>query len=188
MKPITLKDIASALNTSVATVSRALSNSSEISEDTKQRVVEYAKTHNYRYNTVAKMLKTGRSKNIVLIVPSLDNRFLSKLLSLLERQIALIGYHLIVMQSHSSPYIELECLESCYYKGIDGLVILSMGSGAVKSRLELMVQEGMAIVDINELYGSMVSSFVEADWRSELEDRITTLSKDISRHIVEQLN
>src|SRR5690606_9963967 len=41
-KPITIKDIAQALGLSASTVSRALSDSHEINEETKRRVLEYA--------------------------------------------------------------------------------------------------------------------------------------------------
>ncbi|MBD3750310.1 MAG: LacI family DNA-binding transcriptional regulator [Sphingobacteriales bacterium] len=40
MKPTTMKDIAQALGFSVSTVSRALSDSYEISEDTKKKVLD----------------------------------------------------------------------------------------------------------------------------------------------------
>ncbi|MGB3104377.1 LacI family DNA-binding transcriptional regulator [Sphingobacterium siyangense] len=181
MKSITIKDIAIALGTSTATVSRALSNSTEVSEETKKRVLEYAKIHNFRYNTVAKMLKTGRSKIVALIVPDLGNLFFSKLLSLLERQITPIGYHLIVMQTHSNPDIELECIESCYFKGIDGLIILSVGNDAVKSRLELMLKEGLAVVDISDLE----NKYSNADWGLKFENHISSILKNICLEITD---
>ena len=65
---ITIKDIAKALNLSVSTVSKALRGSHEISEETKQQVLAYARENNYKPNPIAQSLKRGRSKSIGVIV------------------------------------------------------------------------------------------------------------------------
>lgn len=62
MSNVTLRDIAQALNVSVSKVSKALSDSYEISEETKRRVLDYAEKHNYTPNRFAKCLKTGEAK------------------------------------------------------------------------------------------------------------------------------
>ena len=54
---ITIKDIAKALGLSTSTVSRSLSDSYEISLETKQKVINYAKENNYRPNPIALSLK-----------------------------------------------------------------------------------------------------------------------------------
>ena len=45
--PITMKDIAEALNVSVATVSRALSGNKAISEKRRKEIQDYAREHNF---------------------------------------------------------------------------------------------------------------------------------------------
>ncbi|MFA6278118.1 MAG: LacI family DNA-binding transcriptional regulator, partial [Pedobacter sp.] len=54
---ITLRDIAKALNLSISTVSRALTDSYQIGDETKQKVIAYAKEHHYIPNRMAKSLK-----------------------------------------------------------------------------------------------------------------------------------
>lgn len=49
-EPITIKDIAKALDLSIATVSRALRDSYKISPETKKKVLDYAAANNYRPN------------------------------------------------------------------------------------------------------------------------------------------
>jgi len=70
-----LKDIGLALNKSAATVSKALSNSSEISEETKKMVLDYANKHNFRFNTLARTLRKGNSRLIGLILPYINTPF-----------------------------------------------------------------------------------------------------------------
>lgn len=71
----TLKDIANTLGISVSTASRALRNGYEISEQTKQLVIEYAKTINFKVNPIAKSLKHRKSHSIGIIVPDLTADF-----------------------------------------------------------------------------------------------------------------
>ena len=61
---ITIKDIARALNISPSTVSRALKNHPDISQDTKNAVNKYAKDFNYKPNTLALSLRMSKNNTI----------------------------------------------------------------------------------------------------------------------------
>lgn len=64
-----LKDLARTLGLSPTTVSRALNGYPEVSAATRARVSEAAKAHNYRPNTQAKRLATGRAMAIGHVIP-----------------------------------------------------------------------------------------------------------------------
>ncbi|NDV00662.1 LacI family DNA-binding transcriptional regulator [Pseudoroseicyclus tamaricis] len=64
-----LKELAQNLGLSQTTVSRALNGYPEVSETTRRRVVDAARQHNYRPNTRAKGLATGRSMAIGHVIP-----------------------------------------------------------------------------------------------------------------------
>lgn len=59
MKRVTLKQLAKELGVSASTVSKALNDSYEISEPTKQKIIRYANKNNYVPNNIAKKLKIG---------------------------------------------------------------------------------------------------------------------------------
>ena len=61
-KRITLKKIASEFGVSIATVSKALNNSNEISTATKEKIQLYAKKHHYKPNSVALSLLNKKTK------------------------------------------------------------------------------------------------------------------------------
>ncbi|MBQ5674326.1 MAG: LacI family DNA-binding transcriptional regulator, partial [Lachnospiraceae bacterium] len=61
---VSMKDIAAACNVSVATVSKALNNHSDIGEETRQLVKRTAKEMGYHPNFSARALKTHRSYNL----------------------------------------------------------------------------------------------------------------------------
>ena len=66
---MTLKELAQTLGLSPTTVSRALNGYPEVNEDTRRRVTEAARLHNYRPNTQAKRLATGRAMAIGHVIP-----------------------------------------------------------------------------------------------------------------------
>ena len=69
---ITIKDIARILNVSHTTVSRALNDSSLISEDTKAKVKKVAQKYNYSPNVIARSLVLSKSHNIGLFFSTLQ--------------------------------------------------------------------------------------------------------------------
>ena len=62
-RKVTLKQIAKDLNVSISTVSKSIRNSSEIGEETRQKVQAYAKLHHYTPNNIALSLKKQKNKN-----------------------------------------------------------------------------------------------------------------------------
>ncbi|TKD17382.1 LacI family DNA-binding transcriptional regulator [Rhodobacter capsulatus] len=64
-----LKDLAQHLGLSPTTVSRALNGFPEVAEATRARVEAAARQHNYRPNTQAKRLATGRAMAIGHVIP-----------------------------------------------------------------------------------------------------------------------
>ena len=71
-KKITVKDISIALNVSASTVSRALKNSSEISQKTKELIWEKAKEMGYLPNIPVYMQKQN-NRVILFLIDSLNN-------------------------------------------------------------------------------------------------------------------
>lgn len=64
-----LRELSSALGLSQTTVSRALNGYPEVAKATRERVLDAAKRHNYRPNTRAKALATGRAMAIGHVIP-----------------------------------------------------------------------------------------------------------------------
>ena len=64
-----LKELSERLGLSPTTVSRALNGYPEVNEETRQRVMAAAKRHNYRPNTRAIRLATGRAMAVGHVIP-----------------------------------------------------------------------------------------------------------------------
>lgn len=119
----TLKQIAKELGFSVSTVSKALNNSSEISELTKIKIQEFAKLKNYKPNVVALNLKNRQTKTIGVILPNILNSFFAKVFTGIEKVAEEKGYHIITCISNESLEKEIHALELLSNGTVDGFIL-----------------------------------------------------------------
>jgi LacI family transcriptional regulator len=73
--PITIRDIAKKLNLSIAAVSRAMDGYPDISEETRQRVIQTAREMGYVPNRAARQLRRKKADAIGYVLPSNTPRF-----------------------------------------------------------------------------------------------------------------
>jgi len=123
MNNTTLKKISEILGLSISTISRALKDHPDISDKTKQRVVELATTLDYEPNAHAINLRTSNSKLFGLIVPSISNNFYTAFISSLEEECRRNGYSLMILQSGDDPNIEISNLKLFRQNRITGLFL-----------------------------------------------------------------
>ncbi|NLP57440.1 LacI family DNA-binding transcriptional regulator [Lutibacter sp. B1] len=121
-KRITIKQIAKALHVSISTVSKALNDSYEISEETKQKIQQYAKEHNYKPNTLALSLQNKKTKTIGIIIPNILNHFFAKILRGIETVCAEKGYNIITCITNESYQKEVNTMNMLSNGTIDGFI------------------------------------------------------------------
>ena len=95
-RKVTLKQIAKELDVSISTVSKALRNSPEISEDTKEKVQAFAKLYNYKPNNIALSLKNRKTRTIGVIIPEIVHYFFAKVIKGIEVVALERGYNVII--------------------------------------------------------------------------------------------
>ena len=120
---ITIKDIAKALKVSTGTVSKAMQDYPDISDETKKKVKEYAKKIGYEPNIHAAFLRTKKTRLIGIVVPNLNTNYYSKLVASLIVRITEKGYLPIVLNSNESEQVEGENLERLIRQKVDGIFI-----------------------------------------------------------------
>lgn len=148
-RKITLKQIARELDVSISTVSKALRNSVEISDDTKQKIQAFAKLYNYRPNNIALSLKNRRTNTIGIIIPEIVHHFFSKVIRGVELVANKRGYNVIIGLSNESFSKEVINMEMLANGSIDGFII-----SLAKETLQLQdyhhfnetINQGMPIV------------------------------------------
>ncbi|CAM3790204.1 LacI family DNA-binding transcriptional regulator [Flavobacterium cucumis] len=119
----TLKQIALEFGVSISTVSKALSDSPEISEATKIKIQEYAALQNYKPNSIAKNLKNQRTNTIGVIIPNILNPFFAKVFSGIEQEALQKGYNVITGISNESLHKEKQVMDMLNNGTIDGFIV-----------------------------------------------------------------
>ena len=122
-KKVTLQDLARKLQTTPATVSRALQDHPRISPKMKKAVADLAREMNYHPDPVAHHLRTGRGSVIGVIVPRIDRTFFSSVIGGVERVAGEAGYSVIISQSNESSEKEKAAVRAMLAKKVDALAV-----------------------------------------------------------------
>ncbi|CAN5312654.1 LacI family DNA-binding transcriptional regulator [soil metagenome] len=148
-KKLTLKQIAKELDVSVSTVSKALRDSIEISEDTRQKIKAFAKLYNYKPNNIALSLKNRKTKTIGVIIPEIVHHFFTTVISGIEQVANEKGYNVIICMSNNSFYKEVINMELLANGSTDGF-ILSVAKETQQKKdyhhLKEVIDQGMPLV------------------------------------------
>ena len=148
-RKITLKHIARELDVSISTVSKALKNSEEIGQDTKEKIQAFARLYNYRPNNIAISLKNKRTKNIGVIIPDIVHHFFTTVFRGIEHYANAQGYNVIVCVSDESFDKEVINMEMLANGSIDGFIMALAGETQLKNdynHLREVTEQGIPLV------------------------------------------
>lgn len=129
MPAIKLKQLAEALNLTVASVSRALRDSPEISPQTKERVCQLAAELNYQPNAYASSLRCHVSRTIAVVIPKVTNHFFALAINGIEEVARQSGFHVLICLTHDDYAREAAILQHLGGGRTDGL-LMSVASGS----------------------------------------------------------
>ena len=165
-RKITLKQIAKELDVSISTVSKSLRDSTEISEDTRQKVQAFAKLYNYKPNNIALSLKNRKSKTICIIIPEIIHHFFATVISGVEHVANKKGYNVIVCLSDESFDKEVINMEMLANGSIDGF-IMSLSKETQQKRdfhhITEVINQGMPVVMFDRVTNDILCDKVIID-------------------------
>lgn len=119
---VTITDIAKELKVTPATVSRALSNHPGISFKTKEAVQKTASRLNYKKNSIASSLQSGKTNVIGVIIPSAEINFFGSVVHGIESIANLNGYNVLIYQSNENMEHEANGIETFLSARVDGIL------------------------------------------------------------------
>ncbi|WP_212949282.1 LacI family DNA-binding transcriptional regulator [Siminovitchia terrae] len=122
---ITIYDVAEAANVSIATVSKVINNTGNISDKTRKRVKQAMKDLEYHPNILASALMGKQTKTIGLLIPDLANPFFSELARRIEDRGHELGYNLVICNTDYDGDKEDKYLQLLNQKMVDGFVLAS---------------------------------------------------------------
>jgi LacI family transcriptional regulator len=119
----TIVDIAKTLGISPSTVSRALNNSLEINENTRNEVIRVANELDYRPNLLAQSLHRGETHTIGVVIPDIQRPFFAGVVAGIQKVASEAGYRVMICQSNESHNTETLNVQALMASRVDGLLI-----------------------------------------------------------------
>jgi len=157
----TMKSIARDLGVSTCTISRVFHNRSDISPETRKRVLQRLRAVKYRPNPAARALSTGRMHLIGLIVPDLVHPFFAEIAKVVSAQLSPKGYGLVVFSSEDDPKIERDRVRQAMALGVDALVLASVERDS--RTLRPCLERPAPLVLLDRRFPDLRSRFVGVD-------------------------
>ncbi len=123
-KQATINDVAKYANVSTATVSRYLANNGyPIKEGTKNNIKNAIEILSYTPNIVGRMLKTSKSMDIGVIIPSIINPYYPTLITGIEKVAREKGYNILLCNSRGDIKLQKQYINMLIQKQVKGLII-----------------------------------------------------------------
>ncbi len=157
-------DIANKSGFSITTVSRVLNGKAEkyrISKATQDKIKTIASELNYIPNEFARNLRTGYSKTIALIVPSLKNPFFAEMASVINLEARKHDYITLIGDSDDDINIEKEEIVQLTSRNIDGLIIVPCGEES--DHILKKQSDGLPIICIDRYFKDENLSYVSSN-------------------------
>lgn len=154
-KNVTIKDIAAEAGVSISLVSFVMNNRIEadgkqkyrVNDQTRQRILEVARRLNYRPNSSARALRSGRSLVIGVILSDISNVFYGEIARQLEELAFQHGYTVLFGSSDECHEKFDRIVHSFLDKGVEGFIVVPC-EGSEKS-LNLINNVGVPMVIID---------------------------------------
>ena len=126
MRHITQKDIADKLGVTRITISKALSDSSDISLEMRENVKRIAQEMGYIPDYTARNLHRNKTNTIGVVVPDVSNSFFSFAIDGIMDAAAKHGYHVMLTVSRESADIEKGNIVTLLATSSDAAILSSM--------------------------------------------------------------
>ncbi|CCQ96497.1 Transcriptional regulator, LacI family [[Clostridium] ultunense Esp] len=162
-----IRDIAKRAGVSVSTVSRTLNNYSDVSKETREKILRIARELNYFPNAVAKSLVQKKTYTIGIffgnkVNSGFDHPFFLDVISAVREVVGNAGYDLLIFTNKNKERATYTTL--CRERSVDGVVLLLTGEGKKKTETLTELQESdIPCVAIDIPMEGRVCTYVESD-------------------------
>lgn len=162
LKKVSMKDIAEELNLSITTVSFVVNGkSSSISPATVQKVQNLIKERGFNPNSAARVLRTGKSKTIGLIIEDVGNYFFGQIAKIIETEAHKNGYKVFLSSTEDDDEKAIAILNQMKHSSVDGMIITS--TRGLKGELEKLQSEHMPFVLLDRTLPGIETNYVVLD-------------------------
>ena len=153
-EPPSIKDVARIAGVSIATVSRCINDPERVRAPTRKRVQDAIRQTGYSPNTLAQSFRRGKTKVIMVVLPSVGDPFFTEVMSGIREVAAEKGYSLLINETQFNTMTADEIGAMVVSRQADGIVLLASVSPfgtevlSSKSNRRLPVVVGCEIVSL----------------------------------------
>ncbi len=119
----TIYDVSLRAGVSLATVSRVINKNSNVSDKTRQKVLDAMAELDYRPNTIAQSLASNVSNSVGVLVSQLDGPYYGPMMAEIEAALRAQNKHVIIAVGHSDAAVEQDSVEFLLSRGCDALIL-----------------------------------------------------------------
>lgn len=160
-KRVTLRDVAERAGVSINTASRALTNKSEISPETKRKVLLAAQELGYRPNRIARALRSQKTHTIGVIVGDIANPYFSALVRGVEKVSRIYEYSVILQETDEDVEREKKALETVLAAQVDGVLITPTQRD--RTSVEMLLESGTPFILMSRYFRDLETNYVVMD-------------------------
>ena len=181
-KSTTLRDVANSCGVSATAVSLTLNDKpSNLSDKTKQLIIETANKLGYRPDLTAQSLATKKTNTIGVIIPDISNAFFSEAVRHIQIELSMYGYDIFLCNSEEKFENDVKYLELFLSRNVDGL-ILTMSAESMtlenQKRIKNIINESKTPYVLFDRYYNGDASKVFVDNEAS--------GYDIAKHLIDQ--
>ena len=158
----TIKHIANYLNVSTTTVSRALNDKEDISDQMRQKVLEVAKLLDYKPNSIAISLRKKTTKKLIgVVMPSVNHYFFSTILRGITTSTYGDNYMIIIGESNQDVKREKEIINQFEDHYVAGIIIVPTRNKESKMNVEMIKNRRAPVILIDRTFEEYEGSFIQ---------------------------
>jgi LacI family transcriptional regulator len=175
---VTIHDLASQLNLSASTVSRALANHKRISQKTRDRVQAAALELNFRPDPMASGFRKGKSNTIGIVIPRINRHFFSHAISGIESVTNPAGYNVMICQTNENFEEEKRAIQTLVHNRVDGIIISIAVTTRSAGHLQDVLDQKIPLVQFDRVCTKPETDMV-------LNDNFTG-AYEVTKHLISQ--
>ena len=157
-RPLTLKDVSSASGVSEMTVSRVLRNRGDVSDATREKVLQAAKALGYVPNRIAGALASNKVNLVAVIIPSLSNMVFPEVLTGISEALEETPLQSVVGVTNYLPEKEEQVLFQMLSWRPSGVIIAGIEHSDASRAM--LAASGIPVVEIMDTDGECIDSVV----------------------------
>lgn len=163
-KRVTLADIAKEVGVSINTVSHALNDKNDISDEMKKRINDVAEKMGYIRNSFASYMRSGKSKCVSVIVGDISNPHFSIIVKEIETIAKKNGYSTFVINTNENDKTEREAIITSISKNVDGIIICPVQKNT--HNIQLLINNNIPFTLIGRRFDNLDTNYVVCDDRN----------------------